>query len=419
MHRARRHPVVVPVRRRSRPVAWLAAVVIGTTAAAQAPLPGGTIHRIIDESLRTIGGDPLVLDEDRAMVFDQPGGLPQVVPAAEVLAIAVGPVTERDRGASDRTAARRAGDDDAIDSAFLEFVDGQRLPGSLHAAADGRPVWRSAWIRDVPFELDRIRSVRFEAGAAVVRAEDADVVVLANGDRLRGLVEDIGLDVVVEVDGTDGAEPRRVSVPLHRVSSISLVNPIEPVEGAMTWLRGGHRIASDSVRVDDAGYVRLLRPRLGGDIAEIPSEFLLATTPHAERIAALSTMPVEVDAGWAEGVRPWIPPVSREDGHHPLDAAPLRLDGPLRAVFTVPSGSMRISLTLERPSDAGRGRFEVVLSDGDRELERVTLDAERPVVPMVVPVRSGRLVVEIDDGGDGPFRDTLLLREAIVVRPGN
>jgi hypothetical protein len=418
MHHDHRHPGRRVIRRSS-----IAAVIALTMPAglpsASAQVSNGIVHRIIHESLTTTSGDPLEMDDDRAMVFDHPGGVPRVVPFAEVLAIVVGPVAERDQPPTLRTAARRAGDDAAIVSPFLEFIDGQRLPGSLHLGNDGRPVWRSAWVRDVAFDLDRIRSVRFEEGKPVVRSEESDVVVLSNGDELRGLVDDIGLDVVVEVDANDGSDPRRVSVPIHRVASISLINPLESAHGAMTWLRGGHRIGSSGVRVDADGYVRLERPTLGGDLAEIPSEFLLATTPHAERISPLAAAPVSTDGGRAEGVRPWIPPIEKTNGHHAFDAAPIRIDGPMRATFTLPEGPVRVAMTVERPSECGLGRLEVVVSDGVREIERRTLDAAAPVHSMVIPITTGRLEVEVEDGGDGPFRDTLILREAIVVRPGN
>jgi hypothetical protein len=397
----------------------MALAVFTTVSAAQVGAAGGITNRIIHESLAVTSGDALVIDDDRAMVFDHPGGVPHAVPVADVLAIVVGPDAGRDVDAVVRSAVRRAGDDRPIVSPFIEFTDGQRIPGSLHLGNDGRPVWRSAWLRDVPFDLDRIRSVRLEQGAPVVRSDDADVVVLSNGDELRGLVDDIGLDVVVEVDSGDGSEPRRVSVPIHRVASVSLVNPAVPATGALTWLRGGHRIASASVRMDDDGYLRLVRPTLGGDLAEIPSEFLLATTPHAERISPLAAADVRVEAGNAAGVRTWIPPVETSAGHHPFDAAPLRIDGPMRATFSLPAKVARVTMTLERPSDAGRGRFEVVISDGDQEIERRMLDDSNPVARVVISTTTGRLVVEVEDGGDGPFRDTLLLREAIVVRPGN
>ena len=72
----------------------------------------------------------------------------------------------------------------------------------------------------------------------------------------------------------------------------------------------------------------------------------------------------------------------------------------------------------ERPSDAGRGRVVVVVFDGDTEIERHTLDGDDPTVRIAVPVTSGVLGIEIEDGGDGPYRDAVIVREAIVVRPG-
>ena len=91
----------------------------------------------------------------------------------------------------------------------------------------------------------------------------------------------------------------------------------------------------------------------------------------------------------------------------------------MRATFTLPEGPVRVAMTVERPSECGLGRLEVVVSDGVREIERRTLDAADSVHSMVIPITTGRLEVEVEDGGDGPFRDTLILREAIVVRPGN
>lgn len=402
----------------TRSIAVAAALLASTFVAADDAISTGIPFRVLGESLEASSGDPIVLDEDRILLFDHPGGVPRAVPMSEVLGIAVGPVADRDATPAFRTAVRRAGDDAPIAGPYLEFVDGQRILGGLHPAADGAPLWRSAWIRDVPFDLERIRAVRLEEGARVVEAVDADVVVLSNGDELRGLVEEIGTEVSIEVDDAAGGPPRRITVPLHRVASVSLVNPREPGEGAMTWLRGGHRIASRAVRIDEDGFVRLLQPALGGDLAEIPLEFLVAVVPQSERVSPLSSMPVEIGPGGAGSIRPWTPPIERRPGHHPFDAAPLELSGAMRATFTLPDGPARVRGTLERASSGATGRVVVVVRDGDREIARHRLDATSPVAEFAVPIESGRLVLEVEDGGDGPYRDAVVLREAIVVRPG-
>lgn len=385
-------------------------------ATADDALPTGTTFRVLDARYESSSGDPLVLDDDRAVLFDHPNGLPRAVPTSSILGISVGPVAMRDRSLSLRTAIRRAGDDLPIGTAYLELVDGQRIPGGLGADSEGRPVWQSPWIQDLPFDLERIRVVRLDPEARVEMAEDEDVVVLANGDELRGLVERIGAYVEIEVEGPNG--PRSVKVLLSRVGSISLVNPVESVSGAMSWFRGGHRLASRTVRIDDDGYVRLVEPALGGDVAEVPLEHLIAIALRAERLSPLSAAPVRVDRGEAPGRRPWIPPPSLAPGHHAFDAAPIRLDGPLEATFEMPTSPVDVIGTLERPADSGVGRLVVVVRDGDQEVGRHVLDADRSVADLAVRIDSGRLVIEIEEGGDGPFRDTVTIREALVVRTG-
>lgn len=380
--------------------------------------PGGVGLRVIDDTLASTEGDPIVVEDGRLLIFDHPGGVPKVVPASKVIGIAVGAVADRDTTPAERSAIRRAGDDAVFVEPYIEFIDGQRLKGDIHPGEDGEVVWRSAWIRDLPFDLEDIRAIRFEQGARVGEAVDADVVILSNGDELRGLVDAVGREVVVEVDGPAGGEPRRIEVPIHRVASIALVNPPMPVEGAMTLLRGGHRIASRGVRIGDDGYLRLVEPLLGGPVAEVPLEFLVSSVFQSSRIVPLARMPVEIGPGGAAGLRPWIPPVEVGAGHHPFDAAPIELSGPMRADFSLPAGPNRVKALFERPSDAGRGRVVVVVFDGDIEIERHVLDGDDPTVRIAVPVTSGVLGIEIEDGGDGPYRDAVIVREAIVVRPG-
>lgn len=186
----------------------------------------------------------------------------------------------------------------------------------------------------------------------------------------------------------------------------------------MTLLRGGHRIASRGVRIGDDGYVRLTEPLLGGDVAEVPLEFLVSSVFQSSRIVPLASLPVEIGPGGSDGLRPWIPPVEIGVGHHPFDAAPIEMSGPMRAEFALPPGANRLKATIERPSESGTGRVVVVILDGDTEVARHELDADQPIAEITAPVSSGRLRIEVEDGGDGPYRDAVVVREAIVVRPG-
>lgn len=383
-------------------------------------IPGatGTDVRVIEDSLEARTSDPIRIEDDRVLVFNGPPGLPRILPIDEVLAIAIGPVTSRETILSDRTADSRAGDDVAITAPYLDLVDGQRIPGTLSPGDDGRPVWRSAWLKDIPLDLDRISSVRISPGGEKVPvASEIDIVVLANGDRLEGLVDDVGLEVVIEMDGPDG-DANVVRVPIDRVASISLVNPMERPAGAMTWVRGGHRILSDSVRIADDGYVTLVAPKVGGDIAEIPLDFLVATVLDASRVLPLANQKIAtLDAGSSDALRPWVPEPKASPGHHAFGAAPIRLDGPLRVIFDLPSNGGRFSTTVERPMESGSGRMTLHVLDDGRRVRSVVIDQDDPVHRLVVDFQSDCLGIEIESGDDGPFRDSIVLHEAIIVRP--
>ena len=384
----------------------------------EAPRPTGTSIRVIDESLLIRTGDPVRIEDSRVLIFDGPPGLPSIIPSEEFLAVVTTPNTSRSTFLSDRNSSARSGDDAPITVPYLELVDGQRFPGTLRPSDKGEPVWRSAWLKDIRFDLDRISRLNLsEDGRAVPDAVDADVVVLANGDRIEGLVADIGFNVEIEVDRPDG-ETNSVMIPLDRIASISLVNPMEPGDGAMTWLRGGHRILSESIRILGDGYVSLMSPQVGGGTAEIPLDFLVATVVDANRVLPLATQDVvSLDPGPAGEIRSWIPEPKSFPGHHAFDAAPIRMDGPLRVEFDLPSKGGRLATTLERPMEIGSGRLIFRVLDDGRPVHSVVVDEDDPIHPIVVDFESDRLGFEIDSGDDGPFHDSIVLREAIIVRP--
>lgn len=399
-------------------VAALAFTAMPISNAQESPRITGTEIRVVDEALEVRVGDPVRIDESRVLVFDGPPGLPSIVPLPDLIAISTSPVTTRSTTLSNRNDAARAGDDSAIKVPYLELVDGQRIPGSLRSTQGGRPVWRSAWLRDIEFDLDRISRLSLsDDGRPVPRAVDADVVMLVNGDRIDGLVESIGTQVDVEVD-RPGGEPGSVRIPLDRIASISLVNPMEIGSGAMTWLRGGHRIRSESIRILGDGYLTLVAPMVGGDSAEIPLEFLVAAVLESDRLHPLATQDdVIVDPGPAGEIRAWIPMPKTSPGHHAYDASPIRMDGPLRATYELPVAGGRLATTIERPMESGPGRLVFRVLDDGRTIHSVEVDQDEPVHRIVVDFESDRLGFEIDSGDDGPFHDSIVLHEAIIVRP--
>ena len=370
--------------------------------------------RILDEDLLEIVADPIRIDETKVIGWDQPGGIPEPMPLSSALAVVVGPSADRDVTPAWRYVRQRAGDDAAMVAPYVRFTDGQIVPGNL-TADGGMPLWRNAWLHPLPLDLERIREVRLVEGAFVPVATEADEVVLVNGDRLRGLVDSIGTHLVLEREDDPDGDPLRI--PLDRVASFALVNPEDPPQGTVVWFLGGHRIGCEGIVISGNDYVRLDGPTLGGEAIEVPYEFLRGVVFDAKRITPLAALPITVEPGLAEPIRSWIPEPVIEPGNWAWNAAPIRLMGPLRAGWRLPVTGCRVAATLELPLESDRGRLEVVIRDGDREVRRIPLDAERPIHRIVVELETDRFGLEIEMGEDGPFHDVVTLREAIVVRP--
>ncbi len=371
--------------------------------------------RVIDDQLIEHRGHPITMDGTNILLFDQPGGVPSVIPSRRAIVLMVGEPTYREQGSVDRYQARRAGDLDPIRSRFIETTDGQRIPGSLISNGSGRMSWRSAWLPDLKLDPEKLTAVRLQEDAEILEVEDADLVLLANGDRIEGLVDSIGASLVLELVGGD-QDGDVLEVPIERVASISLMNPPVEPNGVMVWYRGGHRLLGSGIDVEDDGYSRLRRPVLGGDVAEVPSEYLVGVSFAADRVRPWSSLEWTREPGNAGSIRPWIPPITRMEGHYPISAAPLRIPGGMKASAELPWDRARFRVVVERAPDAGSGSCTFIVRDGDREVSRHVVDPTSPVVVVTGEIGEGPLVFEVDPGEDGPFEDDIVLREALLVR---
>ena len=384
------------------------------------PVCGGILSndvkgRVIDDRLIEHRGHPITMDGTNVLLFDQPGGVPSVMPLQRAVVLLVGEATYREQSSIDRYQARRAGDLDPIRTRFIETTDGQRIPGSLVRDGSGRMSWRSAWLPDLKLDPEKLTAVRLQEDAEILKAEDADLVLLANGDRVEGLVDSIGASLVLELVGGD-RDGDVLEVPIERVASISLVNPPVEPRGVMVWYRGGHRLLGSGLDIEDDGYSRLRRPVLGGDVAEVPSEYLVGASFRADRVRPWSSLEWTREPGSAESIRPWIPPITRLAGHHPISAAPLRIPGGMKASAELPWSRAMFRVVVERAADAGPGSCTFIVRDGDREVSRHVVDPGSPIVVVTGEVGEGPLVFEVDPGEDGPFEDDIVLREALLVR---
>jgi hypothetical protein len=237
-------------------------------------------------------------------------------------------------------------------------------------------------------------------------AADEDVVVLANGDQLHGLVATIGENV--ELERTDGMT---VTVPLERVRSVALVNPPKPREGTHVWLIPGDEVSIESFRFDAGTGLRVgdhesLRPR---SITAIAFD-VGSLTPLAEMEPVIS--PIQGSPRYR------VPRPRVSTGAWPLDAPWIELSGPLRVEWPLAKKGQGFVARAILPSHARRlGDVELVILDGERELYSVTLDRRSPSAEIAVRLPGDSLVIELREAGGGPLQDTVRLERALLLDP--
>jgi hypothetical protein len=334
----------------------------------------------------------------------------------------------------------------------LDLVDGQRLVGRIAPDPDDPPAtakdaetvrFTHDRLGALAVPLDRVR--RFSAEPRRVgdlSHEDlsgpADVVLLANGDRLEGLVARLGPAVAVDCEpvvrpgSRPGAAPRPepVSVDIDQVLVARLVNPPARMTGARVELADASVLAATTVHAAaDAAQLAVL-PALapaGSPPAPLPLSDLAGVVPDASRVVALASLPIaaqERAPGRLPG--PGASVVSEEDA--PLGAADILVPGPMRVEWELPKGATRLlgQLRLDESAMAW-GDCTVVLSVApsggtapDREIARAALNSGNPAAPVAAdlpPWKPGdRLRLRVQSGPRGPIQDRVLLRRALILQ---
>lgn len=92
---------------------------------------------------------------------------------------------------------------------FVEFTDGERWPGEPESGPESL-TWRHPWLGSRAVSIDEMRRALFVAGGRVPSPAAEDVVLLANGDAIEGMLLSLGDSVVMERSGTVSvAEPAK------------------------------------------------------------------------------------------------------------------------------------------------------------------------------------------------------------------
>lgn len=335
-----------------------------------------------------------------------PGGSVRTKQFADVAAII---------GVGERAEAPRAG------TMIVELVDGTRLLGTLEQPIEGARaaeagIAHGTAIGDVSFDLDHLSRIVFDATVEVppIAPGDADVIELANGDRMEGLVATLW-PLVVE-DAADAS--KKTELTPDRVRQIVMSNKRRESGFSRVWLRDGSIVNVSSFVKGEGG---VLAGEAHVDGAEgvfklsAGPERVLALVMSGTKLAALSEIPV---SAYRPGTgRRWTPGPSVIGSAGAL-GGDIELCGPLTAEWELPKGAARFSAGVElAPGARSLGACTLVVEWRGKEIASVALSDETPTGEIIAPLEGGegKLAVRIESGRRGPVQNTVVLRQALVL----
>lgn len=300
----------------------------------------------------------------------------------------------------------------------LVLDDGQRLVGELLLSGD-RAAWQPNWLEQRAIDPSTTRCIVLQ-GDDPPAADLEDVVHLRNGDRASGIVQSVdGTGVTVE--GESGGIRSTATIPWDAVRALAFVAPPKPRAGVRAWLDDGSVVDGASLdwngpadavlvgrRSQDGGTVRLEREWI------VAAELVPGAVRPLSSLIGESTVPEgEADLRYAVAApRP-------EPGTWAFDAAPIVMEGPVRAACASPGAPARLLATVRRADRAARaGSLTFVVRSGGTEVVRhrmATGDASFELRAELADAPF-ELVMLADDGSIAG--DCVELRRAVVVTAG-
>jgi len=312
---------------------------------------------------------------------------------------------------------RREGDSRARESRRLLLSDGQRLPGTVASGASPGGdclAWVHPWLGRIDVPLDDIRAVVLQPGRPAPQPAGEDVILLANGDRLEGIITGAGDAITIEIGA--GQAARTITVPLDRIAAAAMITPPKPAAGRRVFFRDGTVLGMRRFDVGADGYVRLtsaLTPAGAQPVQVVLSE-ITAVVFDPERVIPLGRLaPTRIESSAPRYVLP-RPRTVGEDA--PLGPAEIEYRGPLVVRYGLPAGCRRFAAEAILPRSARAwGNFELIVRIGDEEVYRRRLNAEHPTDTINVPIAGRELIIELTQGANGPIQDRLILRRALLL----
>jgi len=255
------------------------------------------------------------------------------------------------------------------------------------------------------------------------------VVLLSNGDRLRGFVGTVrGEPRDLELGPIDNkGSPRKIE--LSVVREVQFANPSQspPSRSTMIWLSDGSVIACRAVhttRLGELSLVPALQETEGSEAGKtggvLRLDDLIGAAFDPGTILPLSSLsPVEQKP---VGERRWSRPVAvAEADRAVLGAGDIELPGPIIVTWDLPAGATRLAADAELPRQMWAwGDCRIVVSlisaGGETELFSARLNAEQPLARLAVAIPGpGRLAIRVEPGAFGPVQNRVVLHRPILM----
>ena len=302
---------------------------------------------------------------------------------------------------------------------WLRLADGQRFPGQALSGArvaEGVFVWsQSSWLGRLRVPLERIASVTLSGSATVPSPGEADVLVLANGDRVEGFVTALGDPISLEVPNDLDRGSSVIDLPLGRVAAVRMVTPRQRPTGQRLWFIDGTVVDVQQVTLGDDGFYRLY----GVPFAEEPPdrvalEAVAAVLFDPDALVAFSSLvPRRVEGPVTRYV---VPHPAVLDDHAPLSLSRVEFRGPVTAHYVLPAGAAYFAAEAQLPeSSRAWGDCLLKVRSDDREVFSQRLNAETPTTVIGVRLTGSTLTIEVTEGSAGPIHDRVILLRGLIL----
>lgn len=302
----------------------------------------------------------------------------------------------------------------------LVLADGQVFPGRPfveRGRSDDIFSWDHKWLGPLDVPLEAIATVIFRPGEIAPVPENADALLLINGDRFDGLL--LSLDDPVQIELEREGELEILSIPRSSVAAVSLMTTRKDTASRRVWFDDHTVMDVNTIQVGDDGFVRFTSRwhSAGTKPAVVKLGMLRALLLDSQSLLPLAL----IDPDRIEGpdTRFVLPSPRTIQPDAALGLSGIEYRGPLVVRYLLPAGCRRFAARAELPrSSQDWGDCELVIRSNDEEVFRQRLNADNPEVQINVILSGSELTIELTEGANGPIQDLVILHQPMLLLEG-